>query len=378
MMRKRKEEIEKTEDNKNDLLKILEEIEKSIPIETQLECTEYRKSVSRGIAVTEKETTVTFKSIPDKSFTEAFSVPSLILFDSFDRLVHDNEEDIANMHYAEYCEIWFDGNIISTEARNMVVKDAKENMFSGFESDGEEKSYIIKAVKYRDHARIRISNGSEAHEIIVALPDSSRYLYIGITGSFCKINDIKIETDVREIGPGEIERIADEISYINHIEGDIPNIQIDSARSAATDGILIEDGMRLSFKAKALPTASLAWHCPYIVIFTSDDKKVFGKNYSEIALIRFNGEMKRNKDVCDARIAVEKSGEYEDVAEWKKKSMKGYGSMVHFSRSRKKIVVSTSNLGIELRCTIELKKNIKNVYAALTGDQCALTNIMII
>jgi energy-coupling factor transport system substrate-specific component len=88
--------------------------------------------------------------------------------------------------------------------------------------------------------------------------------------------------------------------------------------------------------------------------------------------------MKRNKDVCDARIAVEKSGEYEDAAEWKKKSMKGYGSMVHFSRSRKKIVVSTSNLGIELRCTIELKKNIKNVYAALTGDQCALTNIMII
>ena len=77
-MRKRKEEIEKTEDNKNDLLKILEEIEKSIPIETQLECAEYRKSVSRGIAVTEKETTVTFKSIPDKSFTEAFSVPSLI------------------------------------------------------------------------------------------------------------------------------------------------------------------------------------------------------------------------------------------------------------------------------------------------------------
>ena len=96
-MKKRKEEIEKTQDNKNDIMKILEEIEKSIPIETSLECAEYRKSITRGIAVTEKETTITFKSAPDKTFTEAFSVPSLVLFDSFDRLVHDNEEDIKNM-----------------------------------------------------------------------------------------------------------------------------------------------------------------------------------------------------------------------------------------------------------------------------------------
>lgn len=375
-MKKRKEEIEKTQDNKNDIMKILEEIEKSIPIETSLECAEYRKSITRGIAVTEKETTITFKSAPDKTFTEAFSVPSLVLFDSFDRLVHDNEEDIKNMHYAEYGEVWFDGNIICTEARNMLVKDIEENLSS--DCVGEEKEYVIKAAKYRDHARIRLSDGTKSHEIIVALPDSSRYLYIGITGVCCRIGDIKIENSGEEIGPDNIERIADEISYINHIEGDIPNIQIDSSRSAATEGILIEDGMRLSFKAKALPTASLAWHCPYIVIFTSDDKKVAGKNYTEIALIRFNGEMKRNKDIAEAKITVEKDGEYEDAAEWKKKSMNGYGSIVHFSRGRKRITVTTTNLGISLRCTIELKKSAKKVYAALTGDQVALTNIMII
>ena len=214
--------------------------------------------------------------------------------------------------------------------------------------------------------------------MIVALPDSSRDFYIGINGEHCIIDKITVTNSDVAISEGDIERIADEISYINHIEGDIPNIQADSNRSAYTKGIRVKDGMRLYFRSLSLPTASLVWHCPYVLLFSSKDGKVNGENYKEIALIRFNGELKCNSEYAEGRITVDKMADFGDWEEWKKKNLKGYKSMVYFDRTGSRMTVTTENAGISLKCSVRIKKSVKTVYAALTGDQCALTNIMIV
>ena len=46
----------------------------------------------------------------------------------------------------------------------------------------------------------------------------------------------------------------------------------------------------VSFHTRSLPTARLVWHCPFIVIFTSDNALVNGPNFREFGLIRLDGE----------------------------------------------------------------------------------------
>ena len=62
------------------------------------------------------------------------------------------------------------------------------------------------------------------------------------------------------------------LQYIDAPAGYIPNLQIDVCWCAnATQGIPVIDVVKLSFHSKSLPTTRLIWHCPYIVLFTSDD-----------------------------------------------------------------------------------------------------------
>ena len=62
---------------------------------------------------------------------------------------------------------------------------------------------------------IRIREGSRITEVTVALPDSSRFAYIALTGENCCISDIHIEKAEEPVPDSYIPRIAEEISYIN-------------------------------------------------------------------------------------------------------------------------------------------------------------------
>ena len=106
------------------------------------------------------------------------------------------------------------------------------------------------------------------------MPDSTRFAYISLTGEYCIIEDIDFSKTGATISEGYIPRIAEEITYIDVPSGDIPNVQVDGWRSSSTDGIEISDGMRVSFHSMSLPTARLVWHCPFAVLYTSDDGQV--------------------------------------------------------------------------------------------------------
>ena len=84
----------------------------------------------------------------------------------------------------------------------------------------------------------------------------------------------------------------------------------------------------------------------------NEDKEIKNLVYLEYGEIRFDG--------WDA---------------WKAFNKAGFDSTVSFLVNGNKIVVTTENAGIALKNTIEVTGIETTIYAALTGDQCAVTNI---
>lgn len=127
--------------------------------------------------------------------------------------------------------------------------------------------YRIEACRFKDHTLIRIfgsdktyDKSAKAFEAVIAMPDSSRYSYIGLTGEHCTISDMTINRSEEMNGENYIPRIADEISFINVPQGDVPNVQIDGYRSASSVGFPIKEKIKLTFHTMSLPTARLVWH----------------------------------------------------------------------------------------------------------------------
>ena len=334
-------------------------------------CEEYRSNVSYGIHINPTYTHISFRAEPDEGFREEWSVPSLLLFDSHDARVHDIARNIADTHYMEYGEVWFDGHIVCTSARDMKISPVKDS------EPLQRGIYIVEMARYRDHARILLRSSDTSYELTVALPDSTRAAYVALTGEHCSISDISIEETDKKIKEEEIERIVDEISYIDRLTSDIPNVQVDSHRSAATKGIRIDKDVTIRFHAMSLPTASLVWHCAFIVLFTSDDGEADGPGYREFAAIRLDGEeVSDSADAVNDCIAV-KGDDFPGWDKWKEIQKKGVVLTVKIARRGGKITLNTEDAGITIKNVTTIDKKVKDVYAVLTGDQCALTDIRI-
>ncbi|MCR5301305.1 MAG: HD-GYP domain-containing protein [Lachnospiraceae bacterium] len=337
----------------------------------ELTVEKYRDSVSDGILLTPSVTTISMTVEPDRNIPGRTAAPSLILFDSLDGHYHDDDRNRKELLYFEYGNIWFDGRTETLGARKMVTKEVPP------QTDLKKNEYRIKAVRRKDHALISIIGSSTAYDYIIALPDNSRFAYIGLTGEFCHISHVRIEKATEEIAADAIPRIAEEISYINVPAGDIPNIEMDGYRTSATGGIEITDGMKLTFHTFSLPTARLVWHCAYINIFTSDDGKVFGPGYQDYMLMRLDGECWEGDPDCTVITLPGKNDDFEGWDAWKEFNKKGFDCTVTFERHDSRITVRTENAGIILKNTATIHNDNDKIYAALTGDQCAITNIRI-
>lgn len=244
-------------------------------------------------------------------------------------------------------------------------------------ADDEEVSYEITAYRQKDHVRIIVESDLRKADVVLALPDSSLYAYLALTGEHCHASSITIEKlDVSQ-PLEEIKRIEDPVSYIDRLESDIPNVQIDGKRTASTLGVPVTDGMRLDFHTMSLPSSDLIWHCPYIVLFTSGDGTVGGEGYREYALIRLNGETKKTDEISQNVITVDQSDDFVSWDKWKERNRKGYECEVLFRRLTNKITVSTDNAGVAIENVTTILDGEHDIYVAITGDQCAITDIRI-
>ncbi|MBR5420669.1 MAG: HD-GYP domain-containing protein [Lachnospiraceae bacterium] len=332
---------------------------------------EYRSEISEGILMGSCMMTVRMKISPYGKAAGAASVPSLIIFDSLDGYVHEGEKEIKDLNYYEYGEIWLDGRTHTGGARKIRAEVTKTPS-SEIEKDGE---YRIEAVKIKDHAMLRIVGKKQTIEVIIALPDCSRYAYIALTGEHCRISDVSSEKAEEECPQDYIPRIAEEISYIKGPVGDVPNVQIDGYRSDASDGVEIKDGLAISFHAMSLPTARLVWHCPFVDVFSSDDGKVNGENYRDLAFVRFDGEGWQCDPDCDLKLSVTTRESFEGWDAWKEFNRQGFDATVSFKVEEDKITVITENAGIAVRSTVIINGINKPRYASITGDQIAITDI---
>lgn len=221
-------------------------------------------------------------------------------------------------------------------------------------------------------------NGERTLETVLALPDNTRFAYLALTGENCSIRDIRITEDEKSVSPDYIPRIAERISYISGCpEGDLPNLQIEGWRQKATEGIPLTGDMSIDFHTKSLPMAHLVWHCPFICLFTSEDRQVEGKGYSEFALIRMDGENWRTDDRVVNETKVQITNAFPGWEEWKNRQRQGTDCRIEILRDPNVIMVRTENLGISIRSEISIHDFSGEVYAALTGDQCAITDIHI-
>ena len=343
----------------------------------KMHCREYRSEISEGILIGQEITRIHLTCRSEDRDAEA--APAVILYDSMDARVHDDEESARNLNYYEYCEIWLSGKTVNHGAR-AVRTAVRENAWAAA-GTGNGTDYDLEAVKCRDHVLITIRDGKKTTEITAALPDSSRYAYIALTGRNCLISDVCIEKADEKTADDYIPRIAEEISYIDGPEGDIPNVQIDSVRSAASKGIPVKDRLQLTFHTMSLPNARLIWHCPYIVLFHSADGRVNGDKYREYSVLRLNGEDWGNDSRVQEQIVVHREDDFEGWDNWKEKNREGFDCTVRIIREGNKITVSTRNFGLSVTGITTLPEEAAGtgtpIFAALTGDQCALTNIRI-
>lgn len=356
---------------------------KELSGKNELYCSDYRSQTSEGIFINDTPTRITLRFTTNMENASVKHIPSFILFDALDERVHDDEIKKKEMSYFEYGEVHFDGNINCEGARKIITQTLDERS-----SDADllkeytfGLDYDIEAVRVFDHALLTIKNKFKTMVVTVALPDSIRFLYLALTGEQCHIDNVTITKSEKPVEESYIPRIAERVSYIKDAPtGDIPNVQVDGWCASSTPGILIDDELEISFHAMTLPTARLVWHCPYVSLFHSDDGIRGGKNFKEFSLLRFDGESWETDDKTKTHIYATKNDQFVNWDTWKAKNKIGMDCVVFIKRDGNKITMYTENNGIEMRSVTtikELEENGTAVYVALTGDQCALTNIKV-
>lgn len=341
----------------------------------ELYCKSFEDEVTEGIHICQKITKIRFRcELLDKEKQEGG--PSLIIFDSIDARFHDTYRTIMELSFLEYGVLKPDGRYECNRARKISV----EKGVSSLEEEPLKPSevvYEIESVRVKDHAMITIDNGVTKEIFTIAFPDSARFAYIGLTGENCRIYDIDIDTGEEEVPADFIPRIAEEISYIDGPEGDVPSVQIDGYRSDSTEGIKVTDGLKVTYHTKSLPTARLVWHCSYIDLFYSEDHMAGGPGYKEYSLIRLDGENWEADGKAKNELSVSISDSFEGWDAWKEANKKGFECTVYFKMEEGRIITTSENLGISItNITTEYDPD-KDVYLSLTGDQVVITNVRI-
>lgn len=326
-----------------------------------------------GIPITPFELTVKMKS--EKLEKGPDNLPVLILFDAVDSRVHIEKQEMGFYDYTEYFSICVNGKYKTNTARNVEieVKQLKERI----DDIHEVLDVTVTAVKQRDHVQLQINDGYTEIKATIVVTDGSRYAYLGITGQKCYISDITDERSSELHSEDAIPRISEEIKYFHKPDGDIPNIQVEGWRTESTKGIPVNKSLNLSFHMRSFPFARLIWHCPFIIMFESDDGKVYGKNYREFAFIRLDGESWQEDPYSKNSLSVTKTKDFENWPQWKADNKKGRLINLSVRREENQIFFHTECGGIILDNITTISNEYKNLYVALSGDQVILESIKI-
>lgn len=324
---------------------------------------ENRSAYSKGMRITETKYRIHFTY----SKTTDDGMPSIVLYDSGDAVVHKGDKYEKQLSYYEYGEIKLDGSytLDGIRAKNIDISDTEDISCDDCN---------LEMVKDNDHIYFEMQSEGKIIKGTLALPDNTRYVYMCITGANCIVSNINDAHDDEPIKEGSIKRIADPISFLSGKEGNLPSIQVDGYRTASTPGILLNNKVDIAFEMKSLPFAERLWHCPYVIIYHSDDGQIFGANYREYGVIRFNGESWGEVEGCANKINVVKTTAFPGWDQWKQDNKTGRKCNVSIALADNCVVLKTASGGIDIENVTEIEAD-KKIYVALSGDQCVIENI---
>ena len=123
--------------------------------------------------------------------------------------------------------------------------------------------------------------------------------------------------------------------------------------------------------------ANLIHHCAYILLYSSDDGIVGGKNYAEYACVRIDGDDATEGGKAENKLTVHKDEDFAGWDAWKEFNKNGFDCEIEFKRKRNRITFRTDNAGIRIECVTTVPAGTDNVYVALTGNLCTLMNIRV-
>ncbi len=340
---------------------------------------EYGTNYSAGQQITENTTYVRMIFKENLENLDGISMPSFIFYDSNDTRIPEDENRRKEMNFAEFMTVRADGLAEGKEIRNLRVTRLHENEAADecfIRNENNEAELLLEMVKYKDHLRVRLDSGNRKTEYIAALPDSTRYVYVTITGANCDVEILNVEKDEKPIDQNEIPRIAEELDFRFGPEGDIPSIQMNSWREVHSESIKLEGSMRISMHSLSLPTSRLIWHCPFMIFYVSDDNKFWGENYKEIAMLRMDGEYWSGYNLLVGH-KQNNLPEFEGWDKWKEKNKAGVDCELTIEKQGNVINIRTCNSGLEAYNRLVVPEEFGDVYMTLTGDQCAITDIRI-
>ena len=133
--------------------------------------------------------------------------------------------------------------------------------------------------------------------------------------------------------------------------------------------------MELTFHTQSLPTARLVWHCPFITLFTSEDGNADGPGFREFILLRLDGENWESDKHAENDVHIDHTRDFPGWNVWKETNKNGMDCTVKIRRDGSRVTMETCNLGIAIYTATTILDHVSEIYVALTGDQCALTNI---
>ena len=344
----------------------------NLTAKTNFHCKSVYNECSMGFGITPMNATISFFSKPDEGISDSEGLPTLIVFDALDGNVHPGEEENKNLMYLEYSQIRLDGKVVEKNVRKSEVK------ICNLETSLEKNWYKIEAVRNQDHVYIRMFKGNLLYEVILALPDISRYAFLSISGEHCEVHDISVKVDDKITPFESIPRIAEEITYIKGCpEGDIPNVQSNGYRLSSSQSIRVTENMELTFHAMSFPTARLVWHCPFICLFSSSNGRLDDSDFTEYQLLRLDGESNVSDEHVKNEVFVEQTPNFKGWDNWKEENKKGLNCKVTIGKKDNKIIMQTENLGLKIKSESIILNETKNLFIILTGDQCAITDIHI-
>ena len=125
----------------------------------------------------------------------------------------------------------------------------------------------------------------------------------------------------------------------------------------------------------SLPSANFVWNCPFVVIYSSDDGKVDGKNYLEYALVQMNGEAKSDSTIANNDVTVKHTREFKGGDNWKEKNKAGMECHLSFRINGNTLHMAASNSDFKILNTTSFLGLPENLYFSLTGNVCAITDI---